>query len=274
MRKLVSLWVMLAFFSVSFSDGADARQAATAGDHLDEQNTMSVLWFQTSGELKALYYQGYNIGKLRLDEILRKKAGNHALKPAIVLDIDETIVDNSPYYAWKICHDRDTSMTWNKWIDRAEAKPLPGAVNFLNYAASRGVEIFYISNRNEEQKGATVRNLKKIGAPMADSEHVLLQRSGEQGKEARRSQVARSHDIILLFGDNLGDFSGFDQLSQTARGNTVEKLREEFGKKLIVFPNPMYGDWEGAIYQYDPDKSDAEKAQLRRAGLKPCCWQQ
>ncbi len=116
---------------------------------------------------------------------------------------------------------------------------------------------------------ATIRNLLKAGAPQADASHVILHQPHEKGKEARRQQVAKTHEILLLFGDNLGDFSGFDYLSPSERIQAVENRKDEFGRKLIVFPNPMYGDWEGAIYKYDYRKSDEEKAKLRKKNLIP-----
>lgn len=268
MGKRIATFVIGTALAFSFfSPKTNAAPIAAPAVNLQEQNTMSVLWFQTSGEAKALYLQGYNFGKMRLDELLKKK--KMVRKPAVVLDIDETIVDNSPYQAWNVQSGKGYPLNWNEWIDRAEAKPLPGAVEFLKYARSKGVDIYYISNRKEAQKAATIKNLKRIGAPQADSKHVLLQQPGEKGKETRRREVARSHEILLLFGDNLGDFSGFDDLSASGRIQAAERRKEEFGTKLIVFPNPMYGDWEGAIYNYDFSKSDAEKNKLRKENLQP-----
>ncbi|WHY68248.1 5'-nucleotidase, lipoprotein e(P4) family [Neobacillus sp. SuZ13] len=257
--------ITAAFFIISLTNfRAHAEKMAS----LSEQNTMSVLWFQKAGEAKGLYYQGYNIGKMRLDEIFSKKRSKNALKPAIVLDIDETILNNSPHQAWYVLAGRKIPFNWNEWFKRAEAKPLPGAIEFLQYAKSLGVEIFYISNRYESQKDATIKNLQSVGAPQADVDHVLLIQPGEVGKETRRHQVAKTHEILLLFGDNLGDFSGFDKLSVTKRNQAVDKYRDEFGKKLILFPNPMYGDWEGAIYNYNYKISDEEKIKLRRKLLE------
>ncbi|WP_395947811.1 5'-nucleotidase, lipoprotein e(P4) family [Bacillus sp. X1(2014)] len=253
------------FFIISLTN---FRAHAETMASLSEQNTMSVLWFQKSGEAKGLYYQGYNIGKMRLDEILSKRRGRNAMIPAIVLDIDETIVNNSPHQAWYVLAGRKIPFNWNEWFKRTEAKPLPGAIEFLKYAKSLGVEIFYISNRYESQKDATIKNLQSVGAPQADVEHVLLIQPGEVGKETRRHQVAKTHEILLLFGDNLGDFSEFDKLSVTKRDQTVDKYRDEFGKKLILFPNPMYGDWEGAIYNYNYKLTDEEKIKLRRKLLE------
>ncbi|OIK11482.1 5'-nucleotidase, lipoprotein e(P4) family [Bacillus sp. MUM 116] len=268
--KKFTAFVATAVLSISFfSTNANAQNVADPTAALQDQNTMSVLWFQKAGEAKALYYQGYNVGKMRLNEILKKKPKKKALKPAVVLDIDETILDNSPYQAWNVVSGKAYPLNWNEWINSAQAKPLPGAIDFLKYANAKGVEIYYISNRTEVQKDATIKNLKSVGAPQADAAHVLLKQPGEKGKEIRRQQVAKTHNIVLLFGDNLGDFSGFDDLSVSERLQAVDKHRYEFGKKLIVFPNPMYGDWEGAIYNYDFSKSDVEKAKLRKDNLVP-----
>ncbi|MGG5253394.1 5'-nucleotidase, lipoprotein e(P4) family [Neobacillus sp. SM06] len=266
-KKMTSLMIGTALAFTLYQPKTNAEPIAAPKVNLQEQNTMSVLWFQTSGEAKALYCQGYNLAKWRLDELLKNKPKDSQKKPAVVLDIDETIVDNSPFYAAQIASGK--GLSWKEWVERAEAKPLPGAVEFLTYAHKKGVEIFYISNRKEVVKKATIRNLKRIGAPLADAKHVLLQQPDEMGKEQRRQEVARKYDILLLFGDNLGDFSGFDRLSATGRVQAAARDRDEFGKKLIIFPNPMYGDWEEAIYHYNTHMPDDEKNKLRKASLQP-----
>ncbi|MDN3018790.1 5'-nucleotidase, lipoprotein e(P4) family [Paenibacillus sp. BSR1-1] len=263
--KMLCITALTLFFSFS----CDQAESQTIINPLQEQNTMSVLWFQKAGEARALFYQGYNIGRMRLDDILSKKQWKQGLKPAIVLDLDETVIDNSPLFAKKIMSPPTAYLNWGTWVERSAAEALPGAIDFLKYADSKGVAIYYISNRKEALKAATIRNLQNIGAPQADAAHVLLKQKGERGKEARRMQVAKTHDIVLLFGDNLGDFSGFEGLSVTQRAQMADKQRYEFGRKLIVFPNPMYGDWEGAIYQYDSRRSDLEKAKLRKDNLEP-----
>jgi 5'-nucleotidase (lipoprotein e(P4) family) len=262
---MVTSTMLLSLIGLKENDQHVAAQKV----NIQEQNIMSTLWFQTAGEAKALYYQSYNIGKLRLDEILAGKSKQGSLKPAVVLDIDETILDNSPRIVRNIKNEQGPPLSWKSWVNRAQAKALPGALDFLKYAQSKGVEIFYISNRDDITKAATIQNLQQVGAPMADAEHVLLQKPNEIGKESRRMQVTKTHDIVLLFGDNLGDFSGFDRLSPAERVKAVDKRREEFGRKLIVFPNPMYGDWEDSIYNYKRPLTDQQKAKLRKDSLQP-----
>ncbi|MBM7656148.1 5'-nucleotidase, lipoprotein e(P4) family [Neobacillus cucumis] len=262
-------WVVLVL--VGFLLNGVSVKAETQGSpslNLYEQNTMSVLWFQSSAEAKALYYQGYNLGRMRLDELLKNRSKTAVLKPAVVLDIDETILDNSPHQAWFVLHGQGIPFNWNEWFNRGTAKALPGAIEFLQYANARGVDIYYISNRDEAQKEATAKNLQLVGAPQVNYEHILLQQPGEKGKETRRKYVSKTHEILLYFGDNLGDFSGFDGLTVSERTSEVNKRRDEFGRKLIVFPNPMYGDWEGAIYDYNYRKSNEEKDRLRKKFLQ------
>jgi 5'-nucleotidase (lipoprotein e(P4) family) len=268
MKKIITLCsaTVLSLSLCSFSAGAETTAPSC---NLQEQNTMSVLWYQTSGEARALYYQGYNIGKLRLAEALRKKPKKIGKKPAVVLDLDETVIDNSPYQAWAVETGKGYPEKWDDWIQKEEAAALPGALDFLIYANAKGVDIYYISNRKVPQTEATLKNLKRIGAPQATPEHLLLQQPDEKGKEARRQKVAQTHNIVLLFGDNLADFSGFDDKTAEERRKIADQKKDEFGSKLIVLPNPMYGDWEGALYQYDFKKTDEEKTQIRRSNLKP-----
>jgi 5'-nucleotidase (lipoprotein e(P4) family) len=264
--KKITTVFMLAVFALSCLGIKANAQNDSTPLKLQDQNTMSVLWFQRAGETKALYYQGYNIGKMRLNEALSKTKGEKDLKPAVVLDIDETIVDNSPLFAGNI-YTGEVS-PWDTWIEQKKAKPLPGAVDFLRYADKKGVDIYYITNRKESQKEATIYNLKQIGAPQANVKHVLLLQPGEKGKERRRQSVAATHHILLLFGDNLTDFNGFDELSSSGRIQAVDRRKDEFGKKLIIFPNPMYGDWEEAIYHYDHNRTNKEKDKLRKESLE------
>ncbi|ENQ3078002.1 5'-nucleotidase, lipoprotein e(P4) family [Bacillus cereus] len=232
---------------------------------LTDQQLMADLWYQTSGEAKALYYQGYNIGTQKLDAALAKGTSK---KPAVVLDLDETVVDNSPHQAMSVKTGKGYPYKWDDWINKAEAEALPGAIDFLKHAESKGVDIYYISNRKTNQLDATIKNLERIGAPQATKEHILLQEPKEKGKEKRRELVSQTHDIVLLFGDNLSDFIGFDGLSTQDRNKKVEELKAQFGEKFIVFPNPMYGDWEGSLYNYNFKKSDAEKDKIRKDNLK------
>ena len=202
----------------------------------------ATLWFH-SAESTAMYLQSFAQARQALDAQVAQPA---PAKPrAIVTDIDETVLDNSPYQVWLIQNRQPYSpATWKKWTALASAAALPGASNFLNYASSRGVAVFYVTNRDQDEADATLKNLRAAGFPNATSEHLFCKRT-TKGKEDRRQEIARRYSICLLLGDNLSDFSAaFDTTVAQERAAAVTKNTALFGSNWIVFPNPMYGDWE------------------------------
>jgi len=201
-----------------------------------------------------------------LDNILKQNPDPSKL--AIVLDLDETVLDNSPYEAKSILDNFSYPIGWDEWMHDASATALPGAIEFLKYTKSQGVNIFYITNRKEKYREATLLNLQKLDiAPAAEAN--LLLRSDESGKEPRRQTVIENFEIIMLFGDNLADFSeAFDGEKTTSeRAALVDSLKNEFGKRFIVFPNTMYGNWLNAVIDYDFKLSPEEKIKKEKEGL-------
>ncbi|MBT3749986.1 MAG: 5'-nucleotidase, lipoprotein e(P4) family, partial [Bacteroidetes bacterium] len=150
-----------------------------------EQLVMSSLWFQNSAEARALYYQAYNIARLRIELALDTLDDNN--KYAVVADIDETILDNSPSEARNILEgERYSNERWMAWTSEAKAQLMPGSLDFANFLKDRGVELYYISNRSVDEKDVTLANLKKFGFPFADDKHVLLKEE-ESSKTPRRT---------------------------------------------------------------------------------------
>lgn len=213
------------------------------------QYIMAYVWFQTSGEARALYYQAFKLADMMLESNLADPSVTK--KRAVIVDIDETILDNSPYNVALTEEDREFDPTlWDQWVKLAKARALPGAVEFLTKADRLGVDIYYVSNRSQDELESTIRNLKAAGFPQADASHLLLSR-GEHSKESRRQLIEQDHHIVLLMGDNLNDFANvFEGKNVADRNKEVDRLRNEFGKSFIVLPNPMYGDWEAALYNY------------------------
>ena len=236
---------------------------------LREYSIQSLLWQQNAAEYRALAYQSYNLARLQLDKILTDQSiqnGSHA----IVTDIDETVLDNSPFNGKLIELDQPYSRDlWLDWGNLSRADTIPGALEFFSYAANKGIDIYYISNRLSEQLQVTINNLQKFGFPFADESHVLL-RSTSSGKESRRQKVSESHKIIMLLGDNLSDFSDlFDRQGTGRRNFLVDSLKSAFGSRFIVFPNPMYGDWESkGIYEGRYDWSPGQLDSLRRGKIR------
>ena len=258
---------------VSASFNKNFAQAATPAADLDYQ-TIAVLYMQKAAEYRALAHQAFNIARLKLDQDLDKKylkrlPRSERKRPrAIVVDIDETVLDNSPSQALGIKTGRPFSTKdWYAWGEMRKAKAIPGAVDLLNYAVSKDVKVFYISNRDEIQKAATIDNLIKAGFRDVSSDNVML-RTTESSKDARRAAVAEKYRIVMLIGDNLDDFtSAFERKSVADRFAAADAAREEWGRKFIVLPNAMYGTWENAIYEYQR-LTEVQKAEKRAAALE------
>ena len=225
----------------------------------------ATLWQQRSAEYRALCYQAYNVARWRIDQL---KPAKGTLR-AIVVDVDETVLDNSPFQAHEIAKGISYNPAdWLEWTARAAADTVPGAFSFLRYASSKGIAVFYITNRLRSEQEATLANLKKFGFPDADYRH-FLGKEETSDKESRRRLVAKKYDIVMLFGDNLNDFNDlFYKKGEGERALAVETVRAEFGKRFIVLPNPMYGDWEAPLYGNAKNPSEAEKANLRLKALK------
>jgi 5'-nucleotidase (lipoprotein e(P4) family) len=208
------------------------------------------------------------LARLRLDQDFRA-VRNRRIRRAVIVDVDETVLDNSPYQAMTVkTRTAYESKSWHDWCEKAEARAMPGAVEFLRYANSRGVRVFYISNRRESEKQCTARNLKQVGFPDVSDQTVLV-RTGVSSKEPRRRDVAAKHRVVLLIGDNLNDFAEVFEQSKTidSRLAATQQNQSNFGTRFIVLPNVMYGAWEEAIYG-EGKLTEEQKAEKRRKTLK------
>lgn len=219
----------------------------------------SVLWTQSSPEYIVAMRQAYKLAKLQLDaglednsqsaDEVQRAEGNFSEKPpAIILDVDETVLDNSPFNA-RLIEDGATfnSKAWSQWISEAAAQPLPGAVEFIQYAQARDVAVYLVTNRADKDRDGTLRNIKRVGLSVPDNQ-VLL-RNDEDGrggsKVSRRAMVAAKHRIVLLIGDNIADLCAevAELPAEEARLATANKLKA-FANGWVMLPNPMYGGWE------------------------------
>ncbi|MVN22811.1 5'-nucleotidase, lipoprotein e(P4) family [Mucilaginibacter arboris] len=260
-RYFLPILFLAAFYSCSVKKQAasyNARTIAPATTPIAVNGkVMANIWMQRSAEYKALCFQAYNLAHLRLDQSL---AQTSAKPKAIVTDIDETVLDNSPHDMSEALEGKDFDLkTWKEWTAKAAADTLAGAASFLKYAASKGVEVFYITNREESERAGTLKNLQKFNLPNADNEHLLLKQA-TSSKETRRNQVLQTHEIVMLLGDNLADFSAlFEHKNYEDRLQNTQRQAAEFGKKFIVLPNPAYGDWESVLYQYKYQLKAAQK---------------
>ena len=229
------------------------------------ENTMGTLWYQNAAEVDALYQQGYNVATNKLKELLKQPTD----KPySIVLDIDETVLSNIPFQI-KMIKDGTAfnPKLWDEWVQKAEAKPVAGAKEFLQFADKNKVQIYYISDRTDAQVDATIKNLEAQGLPVQGRDHLMFKKEGDKSKEGRRQEVLKHTNLVMLFGDNLVDFAEFSTKSEEDRDKMFEQLKAEFGDKFIIFPNPMYGSWESAVYK--GEKKDGKgQSEARLNALK------
>ncbi|TDE15381.1 5'-nucleotidase, lipoprotein e(P4) family [Dyadobacter psychrotolerans] len=238
-----------------------AAQNITANGKL-----LASLFQQRAAEYQALCFQAYNLAKIRLDQALLL---THNKPLAIVTDIDETVLDNSPYDVKQSLVGKDYEQkSWEEWTALAKADTVPGARSFLKYASSKGVKIYYLTNRAETERKGTLANLVQKDFPDAVNEQLIL-KGAVSSKEPRRQAIAEKYDIVMLIGDNLGDFSVlFDKKTSEERAKNTIASASEFGKRFIVLPNPVYGDWENSLYKYNYNFTPAQKDSVIKSVLK------
>lgn len=232
----------------------------------NDQFVMATAFQQKAAEYRALCYQAYNVARRQI-EFDMATVKTH--KPrAVILDIDETVLDNSPFAVRLIRQGGAYPKGWSEWVDEAKAIPVPGALEFLKWADSNGIRIFYVSNRDHRLLDATMKNLAAFGFPQNQKDHVLLKTEGS-GKEPRRQHVMTHHHVAVLIGDNLNDFADvFEKKNVEDRFAETDKWRDAWGSRFIVLPNPGYGDWEGALFDYNWSLSIEEKNKIRKAALR------
>ena len=233
---------------------------------LSQQGADAVLWQHTSAEAYWLFEQSYRQASAQLAsniamidaERRRTDAALWIRQPlAVIVDIDETVLDNSPYQVSAVKHGRTFDLRdWKQWTDSAAARACPGALTFLKHAGSLGCEIFYISNRDTSERSGTLMNLRMVGFPFADGEHLLLS-EGTSDKTERRARVASTHRVVLLVGDQLRDFDErFKDRTVNYGRNAVDAMSDTLSQYFILLPNPMYGTYRDAI---QGKGTDAEK---------------
>ena len=210
-----------------------------------------------------------NINETTENQKLKELLKQPTEKPySIVLDIDETVLSNIPFQV-KMIKDGTAfnPKLWDEWVQKAEATPVAGAKEFLQFADKNKVQIYYISDRTDAQVDATIKNLEAQGLPVQGRDHLMFKKEGDKSKEGRRQEVIKHTNLVMLFGDNLVDFAEFSTKSEADRDKMFEQLKAEFGDKFIIFPNPMYGSWETAVYK--GEKKDAKgQSEARLNALK------
>lgn len=217
----------------------------TAQQRLNDQTVTAVNWTQQSGEYQALTWQAFTLATTAFDN-----ATSLTGKPkAVIVDLDETMLDNSAYSAWQAKTGNSFSdKTWSEWTQARQARAIPGAVEFARHVDSHGGTVFYVSNRDQKDYQATVDNLKALGFPGVNQNTVRLS-TDTSNKQARFNQILNSGvNVVLYVGDNLNDFGGATWHKDNAiRREFVANNHQLFGTRFIILPNAQYGDWESGL---------------------------
>lgn len=215
------------------------------------------LWASESAEYTAVALQTYEgatqklvaaLGDPDWTACLEQQAGYETLPPAIIVDLDETVLDNRPFqmrlFRENLAFDE---AHWNEWVREGRSDAIPGAVEFLAEADRLGVEIFYVTNRTHEVEAATRTNLAMLGLPVNDAMDTVLTKEEKpdwsRDKASRRLLIAASYRVLLMLGDDLDDFTNSPSESRDSRQATVVLNQGMWGEKWFVLPNPLYGGW-------------------------------
>nr|WP_199045510.1 HAD family acid phosphatase [Dyella sp. ASV24] len=245
---------------------ATTPAAATPAD----DNLNAVAWSQTAIEHDLIYLQTYRDAQSRLLAAMADKQWDalpkddratpaKGLKPAVVLDIDETVLDNSPYQARLVKSGGEyNEADWAAWCNEQRARALPGVVEFTQFAAQHGIAVIYISNRAKDLDQATLANLRKEGLPVSGPEAFLglgtfvedCEQIGTE-KGCRRQLISHKYRVLMQFGDQIGDFVTVLANNAEGRQKAMKPYMDWIGTRWFVLPNPTYGAWEPALFNND-----------------------
>jgi 5'-nucleotidase (lipoprotein e(P4) family) len=254
-----------------------------------DDNLNAVAWSQNASEHDFIYLQTYRDAQEKLlkakqdptwDALPKDDRAAHVslkgLKPAVVLDIDETALDNSPYQARLIRAGGEfNEADWAAWCKEAIARPLPGAVAFTKFAADHGIAVIYISNRAKDLDESTLANLRSAGFPVAGKESFLGLGTFVEGceqvgseKGCRRQLVAKNYRVLMQFGDQIGDFANILGNNAEGRAKAMAPYTDWIGERWFVLPNPTYGSWEPALFDNDFGLPRGERRQKKIESLR------
>lgn len=229
------------------------------------------LWLQGALEYDVACQQAYSLARLSLKEYLSDNSRSAAIEqdndyrslpPAVILDIDETVLNNSPFQARLVEQGVDyNEAQWVAWVNEGKAKAIPGASGFLQLALSCGVKIFFVTNRTSDLETVTVANLKQELGFRITADMVLCKNEKPEwtsDKSSRRREICKTHRVVCLVGDEFNDFAFIGKPPASERLRLGQILSERWGNGWIILPNPLYGDWEKSLYDYSTTLTDRE----------------
>jgi len=251
------------------------------------ESLQATLWVQHAAEFEALTLSTYRAAAQNIDSLLidstfsaipDQSIGSADKPPAIILDVDETVLDNSPFQARLIRNKNEyTPELWAKWVNEENALSIPGALNFTKNAARKGITVFYVTNRDHSLEEPTRNNLRELGFPLKQidsSEHpgdvILTNREHENwssSKIQRRKDIAKNYRVIMMFGDNLNDFIDAEDKSVEERSELLEQYGKYFGHSWYMLPNPVYGSWEASMMKPYEQATERDEILKRKIEL-------
>ena len=274
MRKTVKVLVKALAISMALAAAMPALgQNTTSNDSNIENNLMMAMaWKQTAAEFRALYHQGFNIARMRVEIALSQKQDD-SLPLAIISDVDETLLLANDYWGYLITQGQDffDDAAWDRWIEENRAVASPGALEFLNFCVSNSVEIFYVTNRDQGEATVqlAIENLNAVGFPLADTAHLRVLRESSN-KELVQQRIREDYEVVALLGDNLNDFARrYYSTDVDQRMSLMEQDKDRYGRDYILFPNPTDGHWIRAIFgESEPAGSDENRGILKDAATR------
>jgi acid phosphatase len=217
-------------------------------------------WVQHGAEYRAVALATFAAATRSLDAALADPSWNAeegtsdpSQPPAIIVDSDDTVFDNTPFEVRVLKQGKTyDDKIWADWVAEASRDAVPGAVAFLAHAKSRGVTVFYVTNREAKEEAGTRQRIANLGFPLDPNVDTVLTRGEREewkssDKSARREYVASQYRLLLLAGDDLNDFANARDKSVADRYGIVEDKQGWWGTKWFMIPNPMYGSWERAV---------------------------
>ena len=264
-----------------------AATAAAVTHVAANDNLNAVAWSQTAIEHDLIYLQTYRDAQSRLLAALHDQhwdalgkadrvAPLKGLKPAVILDVDETVLDNSPFAVRMVKSGAEyNEADWAAWCREARARALPGAVEFTQFAAKHGVAVIYISNRAKDLDEATLANLRQTGFPVSGPQAFLglgtvvdgCEQAGSE-KGCRRQLIARRYRVLMQFGDQIGDFVDVNANTADGRRRAVADYLPWVGTRWFVLPNATYGSWEPALFNNDWSATPEQRRQQKVDALR------
>ena len=274
MKSLSRIFLIILITSSCYSFSSEKDKS------FQEQSILSVLYVQTSTEFAANNLQTYMNATEALERALADNSWSAALEqkenfkdkpPAIIIDIDETVLDNSPFQSRTILSGLSYPNGWSEWVNESKANAVEGVYDFLHYANDKEVEIYYLTNRLESFRDPTIKNLINLGLPFKNENMLLMRKEqNSRDKTERRKLVADKNRVVLIIGDQLTDFISTKEayVFHTDRKKLAKKYSDMWGSKWFMITNPTYGRWELSIYE-DMPESEEEASEIRKKTLQP-----